>query len=217
MDCRSTEKRQWIIEKYNVIPVAHIQLLKGQIKHSDAGRIIENDYYIFEAINKSDGSKEIIQCGMGAARDFLRMLNHKGLPIFNPLHKGEIVEHEIGRTRIGEYNRKTEINWNPIARQLYNAIMWIIIIIDAKPNTPIFEIKDRVYRFKNKEPFDSQIRAVNTIIGNSLKNFTLTEIINNLGKENDIRDDVCQFDLLINSIKDMTNKDGVTLNIQSHF
>ena len=51
MDCRSTAKRRWIIENYNVIPVAHIQLLAGQTKHSDAGKIINNDYYIFEAIN----------------------------------------------------------------------------------------------------------------------------------------------------------------------
>lgn len=86
MDCRSTEKRRWIIEKYNVTPVAHIQLLAGQIKHSDAGKIIKNDYYIFEATNKSNDAKEIIQCGMGAARDFLKILNHEGLPIFNPLH-----------------------------------------------------------------------------------------------------------------------------------
>ncbi|MDE6852187.1 MAG: hypothetical protein K2J67_06825 [Lachnospiraceae bacterium] len=53
MDCRSTEKKRWIIENYNVIPVAHIQLLAGQTKHSDAGKIINNDYYIFKAKNKS--------------------------------------------------------------------------------------------------------------------------------------------------------------------
>lgn len=49
MDCRSTVKRQWIVEHYEVVPVAHIQLLEGQTKHSDAGATIENDYYIFHA------------------------------------------------------------------------------------------------------------------------------------------------------------------------
>ena len=218
MDCRSTEKRQWIVEKYNVIPVAHIQLLAGQTKHSDAGKIIENDYYIFEAINKSSKTKEIIQCGMGAARDFLRLLNHKGLPVFNPLHREELVGRgEKGQPKAGGGVKRTEANWNPIARQLYNAIMWIIIIIDAKPNTPIFEIRDRVYRYKAQEPFASQIRAVNTIIGKIFPNSTLTEAINNLRAENNLRDDVCQFDLLINSINNMTNRDGVPLNIQPLF
>ena len=27
MECRSTERRQWIVNKYDVVPVAHIQLL----------------------------------------------------------------------------------------------------------------------------------------------------------------------------------------------
>lgn len=218
MDCRSIEKRQWIIENYNVTPVAHIQLLAGQTKHSDAGKIIQNDYYIFEAVDKSNGEKEIIQCGMGAARDFLRLLNHKGLPIFNPLHRGELVGGgENGRARAGGDVRRGETNWNPIARQLYNAIMWIIIIIDAKPDTPIFEIRDKVYRYKDREPFSKQIRAVNTIIRKNLPNTTLTEAINNLRVENDVRDDVCQFELLVNSINNMTNRDGLLLDIQSLF
>ena len=78
MDCRSTERRQWIVDNYNVVPVAHIQLLAGQTKHSDAGAVIENDYYIFHATDKVCGKREIIQCGMGAARDFLRLIGHEG-------------------------------------------------------------------------------------------------------------------------------------------
>ena len=218
MDCRSTEKRRWIIENYNVIPVAHIQLLAGQTKHSDAGKIINNDYYIFEAINKSSDAKEIIQCGMGAARDFLRLLNHEGLPIFNPLHGGELAgDYENQQTRIGGANGRRKTNWNPIAKQLYNAIMWIIIIIDAKPNTPIFEIRDKVYKYKDREPFAKQIRAVNTIIRKNLPNSTLTEAINNLRAKNNVRNNICRFDLLINAINNMTNRDGVPLNIQSLF
>lgn len=69
-----------------VVPIAHIQLLNGQTKHSDAGQTIENNYYIFEAENKISGRKDIIQCGMTVARDFLKKMNHEGLPLFNPLH-----------------------------------------------------------------------------------------------------------------------------------
>ena len=86
MDCRSTERRQWIIDNYNVVPDVHAQLLANQTKYSDAGSIIKNEYYIFRATNKVSGENEVIQCGMGAARDFLRLLKHKGLPLFNPLH-----------------------------------------------------------------------------------------------------------------------------------
>ena len=93
MECRSTERRQWIVNKYDVVPVAHIQLLENQTKHSDAGAMIENDYYIFYATDKASGKREMIQCGMGAARDFLRLIGHKGLPLFNPYM--EKVEQEV--------------------------------------------------------------------------------------------------------------------------
>ena len=66
--------------------MAHIQLLAGQTKHSDARATIEKDCYIFESLQKINGKKEVIQFGMGTSRYFLKLLNHEGLPLFNPLH-----------------------------------------------------------------------------------------------------------------------------------
>lgn len=114
MECRSTERREWIVNNYNVIPVAHIQLLAGQTKHSDAGAMIENDYYIFQAIDKVSERKEIIQCGMGAARDFLRLIKHEPLPLFNPLH-GEAGVGGHGGGVGGHGGRRPAEAWNPIA------------------------------------------------------------------------------------------------------
>lgn len=70
MECRSTERRQWIVNKYDVVPVAHIQLLVNQTKHSDAGAMIENDYYIFYATDKASGKRETIQCCMGEVKGY---------------------------------------------------------------------------------------------------------------------------------------------------
>ena len=94
---------------------------------------------------------------MTAAREFLKKINHEGLPLFNPLH-GEG----------GTGNESKEVKWNPIAKQLYNAIMWVIVIIDAKPNTAIYEVKEKVWKFKSYEPFPSQVKAVNTIISKNI-------------------------------------------------
>ena len=105
--------------------------------------MIENDYYIFYATDKASGKREIIQCGMGAARDFLRLIGHKGLPLFNPLH-GEGVAGGYGGGNIGNNGRRRQEEvWNPVAKQLFNAIMWIFLIIDAKPNTPILRLEKR--------------------------------------------------------------------------
>lgn len=215
MECRSEERRQYIVNNYNVVPVAHIQLLNGQTKHSDAGQIIENDYYIFEATGKVNGKKEIIQCGMTAARDFLKKINHEGLPLFNPLHGvGETGEN--GGGNFGD-NKSKKVKWNPIAEQLYNAIMWVIVIIDAKPNTAIYEIKEKVWEFKSYKPFQSRVKAVNTIIGKNIVGKTLTEAIDELRHDNDIRDGMCEFDKLIEIIDNYTDKGGQHIVIESKF
>lgn len=215
MECRSEERRQYIVNNYNVVPVAHIQLLNGQTKHSDAGQIIENDYYIFEATGKVNGKKEIIQCGMTAARDFLKKINHEGLPLFNPLHGvGETGEN--GGRNSGD-NKSKKVKWNPIAKQLYNAIMWVIVIIDAKPNTAIYEIKEKVWEFKSYKPFQSRVKAVNTIIGKNIVGKTLTEAIDELRHDNDIRDGMCEFDKLIEIIDNYTDKGGQHIVIESKF
>ncbi|MCI6006637.1 MAG: hypothetical protein MRZ25_00010 [Ruminococcus sp.] len=60
MNCRNTETRRRIVEEYDVKPVAHIKLLAGQIKHSDAEAVIRDEYYIFTAKNKGNGKTEII-------------------------------------------------------------------------------------------------------------------------------------------------------------
>lgn len=203
MNCRGKEQRNWIVENYYVKPVAHIQLLKGQMKHSDAGQIIENNYYIFEAKSKTNEDiVETIQCGIGAARDFLRLLNHSGLPIFNPLHERNEFSQNNGQINKSKGSAETNIKWNPKAKQLYNAIMWLILIIDARPKTPIYNIRDTVLKFKYKEPFDSEVKSINTMIRNSFKNRTLTEKINQLKIENDIREELCEFDKLMTDISD---------------
>ena len=78
MDCRGSKTRQRIVRDYEVQPEAHIKLLANQQKYSDARAIIEDEYYVFSAKHKTDGKKEFIQCGMGAARDFLELIHHKG-------------------------------------------------------------------------------------------------------------------------------------------
>lgn len=210
MNCRGEDRRIMIVGDYNVVPVAHIQLLAGQRKHSDAGGMIENDYYIFEATPREGGNPEIILCGMSAARDFLRRLNHNGLPLFNPLcgeggnAGGDIQGGDGGG---GE--------WNPIARQLYNACMWVIIIIEARVGTPIFKIQEEVRDSKNEAPPDSKIKGVNTIIRGTLQGRTLTEAINELRANNRIRDELCRFDLLEDIINNARDREGNP--IQSYF
>jgi hypothetical protein len=93
--------------------------------------------------------------------------------------------------------------------------MWVIIIIDANGGTPIFEIQERVYNFRDREPFESQIKGVNTIIMRNLQGRTLTEAIDELRADNRIRDGLCQFNMLEDIIINARDKAGNP--IQSYF
>lgn len=216
INCRGHVTRVKIVQDYEVQPEARIKLLANQSKYSDAGRIIENEYYIFSAKRKSDGQLEIIQCGMGAASDFLSLIKHQGLPIFNPL----IGDGNTERGSKGDKNKKyisslkNEL-WNETAKQLYNAIMWLIILWDAKPDTPLFDFKDDVIKYKKYEPFESKIKRVNTTIKNGGKGKTLTDMIDNYRKHNKFRNDFCNFELLEKKINNMRDKKGN--EIKSYF
>ena len=214
MNCRGHETRQRIVRDYKVQPEAHIKLLANQQKHSDAGATIEDEYYIFSAKCKANGKKEFIQCGMGAARDFLELINHKGLPLFNPLVGKTHVDDRQGYDNRGSENSQTE-KWNETAKQLYNAIMWLIILWDAKPDTPLFDFKDEVIKYKTYEPFESRIKRVNSTIKNGSKGKTLTEMIDDYRSDNDIRVGICSFDILKNKMHDMKDQQGNT--IESYF
>lgn len=159
--------------------------------------------------------KEIIQCGMGAARHFLELLNHKGLPLFNPLHIDGNAGGHGGVNPRQRGNENQGQNWNQTAKQLYNAIMWLIIAWDANPGTPLFDFRSEIIKYHDRQPFDSKVKRVNTAIQNGGNGRTLTEIINRFRDQNNIRDDVCQFNLLIDVINNMIDKDGN--HIQSFF
>ncbi|HGQ5917395.1 TPA: hypothetical protein ACL0DE_001926, partial [Streptococcus pneumoniae] len=95
-------------------------------------------------------------------------MNHKGLPLFNPLVGDSHVNNRQEYDNTGSGNLQPE-KWNETAKQLYNIIMWLIILWNAKPDTPLFNFKDEVIKYKTYEPFESSIKRVNTTIKNGSK------------------------------------------------
>lgn len=58
---------------------------------------------------------------------------------------------------------------------------------------------------------------MNTIIGKNLGGKTLTERIDELRVDNDVKDNMCQFDKLIEVINNYTDKDGNYIEIEPLF
>lgn len=187
MNCRGEATRKKIVDEYNIIPIAYVKLLNGQTKHSDAESEIKDKYYIFECIHKITGGIDVIQCGMGAARHFLKLLNHDPLPLFNPLCE---TSHSVSKRKIVDVHESnnTKVKWNPMAEQLFNAIMILIIDWDAKPSTTLFELKKIAEKYKYCNPYLVRIIGVNKIISKDNRGRTMTQIINELSIKNNIKD-----------------------------
>lgn len=214
MKCRGHETRQRIVRDYEVKPKAHIKLLANQQKHSDAGATIKDKYYVFSAVHKIDSKEEVIQCGMFAAKDFLKLINQKGLPLFNPLTGNSNVNDRQEYDNRGSRNLQSE-KWNKTAIQLYNAIMWLFLLWNIKPDTPLFNLEDDVIKNKAYEPTKNNIKSVNTAIKNGGKGKTLTEMINVYREYNNIKEEFCNFSSLQDKVNNFKDKHGNT--IKSYF
>ncbi len=200
MECRGKEKREQIIKEYDVTPIIHAKLLNGQAKYSDAAAPITDQYYIFECIHRITGKKEMIQCGMGAARHLLELTGSNPLPIFNLLKTDGTTGGSTGGT--SSVKRK----WNEMAKQLYNAIMILIVDWNAKPDTPLFELKKEAEKYKYCNPNLWRIEKVNNVIAKDFKKRKLSEILDDLHKDNDIKE--YRFDLLEQELR----KNGIISN-----
>ena len=95
--------------------------------------------------------------------------------------------------------------------------MWLIIAWEARPGTPLFDFRSDIVKYKRFEPFGWKVKRVNSAIQRGGKGRTLTEIIDGFRRDNDVRDNLCQFDLLTEIINNYTDKDGNLVHIQSYF
>lgn len=180
MKCRNSEKREKLLNLYDLKQISHVKLLPGQQKISCTGNPVEDTYFLFGYKSKSDGNDSgTFLCGSGAGRHFLELLNEKALPLFNPLSNtgGETVGGDEKSTASGR-------QWNTIAKQLTYALDLIVVLHDVAPKQgAITTIRSKLEQFFWLEPFDTQIKGVNTIIGKFLGDLTLQEKLSSMRKD----------------------------------
>lgn len=185
MNCKGQDTRIRIVNEYYVEPIAHIRLISGKVIEGDAGKKIKNSYYIFECKHKTTGKEEVIQCGSGAAREILTLIGKKPPKKFNPLEDDNDagdVDNYVDNDGNGLANNE----WNPAAKQLYNAIMLLIVAWDAKAGTPLFKMKIEAEKYYKFEPYIYRIKPINNIL--KRKGITIRNIIEKLSEENNLRE-----------------------------
>lgn len=179
IDCRGERTREQLVQEFEIIPLAHVKLLEGQTKESCAGPTLDREYYVFSyQSHKNQYDSGTFVCGVTAANDFIDLIKQQNpainrLPLFDPLS---------GFTQAGTPNSTNRVrgggggsaahqvpNWNPIAKELYDAIgmiciMWNLNNIGGALANILFNLTKNPTQTPNK----SDIRSINTII---FKNF----------------------------------------------
>lgn len=183
MYCRGENTRREIVKNYEVHPVAHVQLLAGQVKTSCTGDTLTNAYYCFSYKSRHSEDEGTILCGEHAAKDFLQLINHPGLPLFNPLR----ALSGGGTSTGGSLPQGSQIKWDPTAKQLHNAIHLLIVCWSSPPGPALGAIKSKIEKFSSRTPFASQIKAINTILRKDVKRRTLTQMVSDIAQSNSIK------------------------------
>ena len=182
LNCRGRKNRINIVKEYEVTPVANLKLLNGDIIKSNANNDITDHYYIFEYKSKTTNEVGFIYCGEAVAKDFSILIN-KPLPRLYNILRGD---ENVRRNAQEEFEIRER-------KQLYNAVMIFFIYWKINPNSPIYNIKNKLENYVERTPYINYIKSVNTIIKNTGK--TLRNIILELeDRGNNLRD--FNFDLI---------------------
>lgn len=185
LNLRGHKNRVLFVSTHVLMPVSHQKLLKGQSKKSVTGDELTDRYYTFIYNRKGDTKKKTFICGYSVAEDLLKLTHQEKLPLFNPL-KSEC--HEKEKTE--DSTNKNIINarqWHPLAKELSESIDLLITCRNLSIDGVLAEIKVEVDKYYYAKPFESRVKAVNTIIGRLSPNKTLEEQVSLLSEHNNMK------------------------------
>ncbi|MGG0550413.1 hypothetical protein ABE049_10170 [Priestia megaterium] len=183
MLCRGNLTRLRIIEDYNITPITQVKLLTGQEKKSCTNDKLKDKYYCFSYTHKKNKNiSGTFVCGDHAAKHFLKLLNHEGISLFDPL-SSEGTTHVCGTNSKDEPRDRRK--WNPVAQELSNAINLLIICwnVGDNLNGALREVKQKIEANPENEPYVSNIKSINTVIGGKGKDRKLSDIVGKLRKD----------------------------------
>lgn len=185
INLRGEENRDKFIKKYDLKPISHQKLLKGQTKDSIGGSDLTDRYYCFVYNRKGESQTDTFICGYHIAESLLQKTGQEKLPLFNPMKSSSNPNKSNGN--ITNDNNHNNRKWNEVAYQLSNAINLLISYRNKPIDRVLAQIHLTITKYYYKKPFDSEVKSVNTIIGRLLRHKTLEEALLELSEENDMK------------------------------
>jgi hypothetical protein len=133
-NCRSQKARVEIYRNYKLVPLAHVDLIAGQVKPNLAGGNLKGSYYAFEFEEKANPShRGTFFCGYVCGDHFCALLGVSPIPAFNPL--AALVAPSTS-PKVGALlspRSGLSASWDPLNKELYEAINLHVIISNSVP------------------------------------------------------------------------------------
>ena len=191
MNCRTRKRKEELNRKFYIQPVNYLKLLNGQHKQGCCGSL-DDKYYIFSYRPRGDynAQSKYFFVGTHCANEFLDIIKHNPLPLFNPLI------HEQGNYVPGDGNSsgsKDKAPIHPFNRELLTAINMLCISWDIIPESGL----ESIIKFTNNKSTDPNLNGIecfNKIVAKDARKRTLRQMIDELRETNDIKE--MRFDLM---------------------
>ncbi|MEQ8551462.1 MAG: hypothetical protein RIC06_23885 [Cyclobacteriaceae bacterium] len=191
MNCRTRKRKEELNRKFYIQPVNYLKLLNGQHKQGCCGSL-DDKYYIFsyKARGDYDAQSKYFFVGTHCANEFLDIINHDPLPLFNPL----IYERGNHSPSNGDPSgSKDKVSIHPFNRELLTAINMLCISWDIIPESGL----ESIIKFTNKKSSGPNLNGIewfNKIVAKDARKRTLRQMIDELRESNDLKE--MRFDLL---------------------
>ena len=182
MECRTHERREWIVAHYNVKPLIHVRLVDGTVFQGDAGRELSYSCVIFCCEDKAKKEQTLIKCGRKAAAYFCKLLNIKMPRIFNPLKEDLRTANTKGKKSGNDCEK-----WEPSKRKLADVLYLFLYRYKIEDsNHTAFKILSHLEKNKHRYPKVSEMKMVNTLLKGY--NTTARDLVEYLEMNNKIRE-----------------------------
>lgn len=185
--CRGKEKKQALINQYELKPIAHLTLLNNQEKQGCCGKVT-NRYYAFNARNRSTDKVESFYVGYHCAEQLLNLIGHEKLRLFNPLQS--LQSKSVNISDIRRENTLSDARIDPLNLELSNAINLLCSTWGQPPRSTLLSYLEYIRQRPGDRTQDFAIINFNKILGQDKGGRggrgrrTLSQMIEELRKDN---------------------------------
>ncbi|SMD37656.1 hypothetical protein SAMN04488029_3394 [Reichenbachiella faecimaris] len=185
MNCRTRKRKEEICSQYYIQPVNYIQLLEGQTKEGCCGPL-DDKYYIFSYRPRGDYNikPKYFFVGTHCANEFLDIINHKALTLFNPL----AIDSNGSSSSTGLSKGSDNFGkLNPFNQELLSAINMLCITWDIIPESGLVDIITYTKKFSDT-PNTNGLEWFNNMVSKDGLNRSLRQMIDTLRQKNKLKD-----------------------------